>query len=71
MDTGETTMTAFDFANDPKLAGIGAIMQRTADRRAAQGLISADGKTHATAAQMALYAAGVSPHAVEYIEAGK
>lgn len=60
----------FDFANDPKLSGIGKLMQQAADRRAAQGLISVDGQTHRTAAQMALYDAGVSLHSREYIEAG-
>lgn len=62
--------TPFDFANDPALAGIGGLMQRTANRRAAQGLISADGQTHRTAAQMALYDAGYSLLSREYRDAG-
>lgn len=65
-------MTApFDFANDPALAGIGNLMQRAADRRAASGLISADGTTHRCAAQMAAYDAGHGVLSREYAEAGK
>ena len=68
--TGETEMTKpFNFANDPALAGIGNPMQRTADRRAAAGLISTDGQTHRTVAQMALYDNGASLHSREYRDA--
>ena len=60
----------FDFANDPKLAGIGDMMQRATNRRASQGLISADGQVHRTAAQMALYDNGASLFSREYAAAG-
>jgi hypothetical protein len=61
----------YDFANDPALAGIGDLMQRAANRRAAQGLASADGQVHRTAAQMAAYDNGASLFSREYVEAGK
>lgn len=62
----------FDFANDPKLAGgIGDLMQRAAARRVAAGLVSTDGQTHRTAAQMAVYDAGHGVLSQAYAEAGK
>lgn len=61
----------FDFANDHKLAGIGDLMQRAANRRAAAGLVSADGQTRRTAAQMAAYDNGAGLFSREYVEAGK
>lgn len=60
----------FDFANDPTLPPhLAARFQAVADKRAAAGLISADGVTHRTAAAKALYDAGVSPHSAEYLQA--
>ena len=65
-------MTApFNFATDPTLPpDMAALMQRVASRRAAAGLISADGQTHKTAAQKALYDAGASVLSRAYLNAG-
>jgi hypothetical protein len=61
----------FDFASDPKLPpALAARMQAVADSRAAAGLISEDGQTHRTAAQMALYNSGYSLHSKAYRDAG-
>ena len=60
----------FDFANDPSLPPhLAARAQALADKRAAAGLISADGVTHRTAAAKALYDNGTSPHSTEYLRA--
>jgi hypothetical protein len=64
-------MKPFNFADDPKLGAIGALMQRAVERRAAQGLISPDGQTHRTAAQKAVYEAGHGVLSRAYAEAGK
>lgn len=49
----------FDFAGDKSLPpSIAALMQATANRRAASGLISADGQTHTNAECRDLYDAG-------------
>jgi hypothetical protein len=64
------TPKPYDFASDSALPPhLAAKMQAVANYRAAQGLISPDGKTHRTGAQMALYASGVSPHSSRYIKA--
>lgn len=61
----------FNFANDAKLPpAIAARMQAVADARAAKGLISEDGQTHRTAAQMALYDSGYSLLSRAYLDAG-
>ena len=57
----------FDFLNDPSLPPhLAARAQAIADKRAAAGLISADGVTHRTTAAKALYDAGASSHSREY-----
>jgi len=70
--TQEREMTRpFDFASDPKLPpALAARMQAVANARAAAGLISEDGQTHRTAAQMALYDAGYSLLSHAYLDAG-
>lgn len=63
-------MAPFNFAADAALPpALAAKMQAVADKRAAAGLMSADGKLHRTAAAMALYDAGHSTKSPEYIAA--
>ena len=60
----------YNFAADAALPkGIGEMMQRAADRRASDGLISADGTTHNNRKAMAIYDRGVSPLSKEYLDA--
>lgn len=63
-------MKPFDFANDKNLSpAIAALMQRTANRRAAQGFISADGQTHMSNECRDLYDAGHNLLSKTYLEA--
>jgi hypothetical protein len=68
--TKMTAYTTFNFAADAALpTALAARMQAAADRRAAAGLISADGQTHTNATCRDLYDAGHGVLSRVYLEA--
>ena len=60
----------YDFAADASLpAGLGALMQHAANKRAAQGFVSPDGQTHKNAKARDLYDAGAGLLSQSYLAA--
>jgi alkaline phosphatase len=60
----------FDFTSCANLPpALAAQLQAVANDRAARGLISADGVTHATPAKLAAYEAGHGVHSAAYRDA--
>ncbi|WOI54279.1 hypothetical protein [Parvularcula sp. LCG005] len=65
-----TQVKPFDFTADANLpSDLAAKMQAVADKRAAKGLISADGKTHPNPEALDVYNAGHKTHSDVYLTA--